>query len=125
MGTALKIENEIWDEFAPKVSAELIICEKSGVFRRHHVGNNPLIYIDPNGLITLWQGIGGGVLILGGIGAIYGGTLTSGVGGAVLFLVGVGAIVDGVIILSGGVDNTIANLTAPLPGQWAGCGGAR
>ena len=50
MGAALRLEIEPWASFVP-ISAEIVpLFQKTGVFRRHHVYNNPLLWVDSDGL---------------------------------------------------------------------------
>src|SRR6185437_1858091 len=50
MGGALKLEIENWDGFAPRMAEIVPLFKKTGVFRRHHVLNDPINFLDPEGL---------------------------------------------------------------------------
>jgi len=49
MGGALKLEIENWDGFAPRMAEIVPLFKKTGVFRRHHVLNDPINFVDSDG----------------------------------------------------------------------------
>lgn len=55
MTAVLTCNKEFWSDFSFEITRGPIPDSKKGVFRRYHVGNNPVNWIDPLGLSSQWH----------------------------------------------------------------------